>query len=81
MKPVLSEQADYVADEFIGALSEIKGRAHTLTMDNRNEFAQHKKLAKALLAKVYFAPPILCLGARGRRKHQRAITTVFFQAN
>ena len=57
IEPVLSKQADHVADVIIRALSEIKGQVHTLTMDNGNECAQHKKVAKTLLAKVYFAHP------------------------
>jgi IS30 family transposase len=57
IEPVLSKQADYVADVIIGALSEIKGQVHTLTMDNGNEFAQHKRFSKTLLAKGYFAHP------------------------
>jgi IS30 family transposase len=58
MEPVLSKHADHVADVLIGgALSEIKGQVHTLTMDNGNEFSQHERAAKALQAKVYFAHP------------------------
>jgi IS30 family transposase len=52
MEPVLSKHADHVADVLIRALSEIKGQVHTLTMDNGNGFAQHKRVAK-----VYFAHP------------------------
>ncbi|MBT6907080.1 MAG: IS30 family transposase, partial [Gemmatimonadetes bacterium] len=47
IEPVLSKHADHVADVIIRALSEIKGQVHTLTMDNGNEFAQHKRVAKA----------------------------------
>ncbi len=59
IEPVLWKHADHVADVIIGALSDIKGQVHTLTMDNGNEFAQHKRVAKALLAKVYFATRIV----------------------
>jgi hypothetical protein len=67
MEPVLSKHADHVADVIIRALSEIKGQVHTLTMDNGNEFAQHKRVAKALLAKVYL-PTHIVPGSAGPTK-------------
>jgi len=68
MESVLSKHADHVADVIIGALSDIKGQVHTLTMDNGNEFAQHERVAKALQAKVYFAHPY-CAWERGANQN------------
>jgi IS30 family transposase len=77
LKPVLSKQADHVADVIIRALSEIKGQVHTLTMDNGNEFAQHKKVAKTLLAKVYFAHPY-CAWERGANENTNGLLRQYF---
>jgi hypothetical protein len=67
IEPVLSKQAEHVADLITRALSEIKGQVHTLTMDNGNECAQHKKVAKNLLAKVY-TPTHIVPGSAGPTK-------------
>jgi IS30 family transposase len=72
IEPVFSKQADHVADVIIGALSDIKGQVHTLTMDNGNEFAQHKRVAKALLAKVYFAHTY-CAWERGANENTNGL--------
>jgi IS30 family transposase len=77
MEPVLSKHADHVADVIIRALSEIKGQVHTLTMDNGNEFAQHKRVAKALLAKVYFAHPH-CAWERGANENTNGLLRQYF---
>jgi IS30 family transposase len=77
MEPVLSRQADHVADVIIGALTEIKGQVHTLTMDNGNECAQHKRVAKALLAKVYFAHPY-CAWERGANENTNGLLRPYF---
>jgi IS30 family transposase len=77
MEPVLSRQADHVADVIIGALTEIKGQVHTLTMDNGNECAQHKRVAKALLAKVYFAHPY-CAWERGADENTNGLLRQYF---
>ena len=77
IEPVLSKQADHVADVIIRALSEIKGQVHTLTMDNGNEFAQHKRVAKALLAKVYFAHPY-CAWERGANENTNGLLRQYF---
>jgi IS30 family transposase len=77
MEPVLSKQADHVADVIIGALSEIKGPVHTLTMDNGNECAQQKRFAKALLAKGYFAHPY-CAWERGANENTNGLLRPYF---
>jgi IS30 family transposase len=77
IEPVLSKHADHVADVIIRALSEIKGQVHTLTMDNGNEFAQHKRVAKALLAKVYFAHPY-CAWERGANENTNGLLRPYF---
>ena len=77
MEPVLSKHADHVADVIIRALSEIKGQVHTLTMDNGNEFSQHKRVANALLAKVYFAHPY-CAWERGANENTNGLLRQYF---
>lgn len=39
------------------ALAPFKNRVHTITYDNGLEFAEHRKMAKTLSAKIYFAHP------------------------
>jgi transposase, IS30 family len=53
----IAEEADHIADVTIEPLSEMKNQVYTVTVDNSNEFSQHKRVAKALQAKVYFAHP------------------------
>ena len=77
IEPVLSKQADHVADVIIAALSDIKGQVHTLTMDNGNEFFQHKRVAKALQAKVYFAHPY-CAWERGANENTNGLLRQYF---
>jgi IS30 family transposase len=77
IEPVLSKHADHVAGVIIRALSEVKGQVHTLTMDNGNEFAQHKKVAKTLLAKVYFAHPY-CAWERGANENTNGLLRQYF---
>jgi len=77
IEPVLSKHADHVADVIIRALSEIKGQVHTLTMDNGNEFAQHKRVAKALLAKVYFVHPY-CAWECGANENTNELLRPYF---
>jgi IS30 family transposase len=77
IEPVLSKQADHVADVIIRALSEIKGQVHTLTMDNGNEFAQHERVAKTLRAKVYFAHPN-CAWERGANENTNGLLRPYF---
>ena len=77
IEPILSKQADHVADVIIRALSDIKGQVHTLTMDNGNECAQHKRVAKALLAKGYFAHPY-CAWERGANENTNGLLRPYF---
>ena len=72
IQPVLSKHADHIADVIIEALSEMKNQVHTLTVDNGNEFAQHKRVAKALQAKVYFAHPY-CARERGLNENTNGL--------
>jgi IS30 family transposase len=57
--------------------SDIKGQVHTLRLDNRNEFAQHKRVAKALLAKGYFAHPH-CAWERGANENTNGLLRQYF---
>ena len=77
IEPVLSKHADHVADVIIRALSDIKGQVYTLTMDNGNEFAQHKRVAKTLQAKVYFAHPN-CAWERGANENTNGLLRQYF---
>jgi transposase, IS30 family len=46
-------------------------------MDNGNEFAQHRRVAKALQAKVYFAHPY-CAWERGVNENTNGLLRQYF---
>lgn len=46
-----------VCDQLSDALGHLKDNVHTLTLDNGKEFAEHRSLAAALDARIYFAHP------------------------
>jgi IS30 family transposase len=50
-------KAKRIAETINTLLSDFKEHVHTLTVDNGKEFAEHKRIAKKLNAKVYFAHP------------------------
>lgn len=54
---VYSRTVDVVCSAIIRLLRPYKGKVKTLTFDNGSEFAQHKKIAKALDAQTYFVHP------------------------
>ena len=56
-KKVFSKDAHEVSQAIISLLSEYKDVCHTITFDNGGEFSQHKAIAKALEADMYFAHP------------------------
>ena len=56
-KKVFSKDAHEVSNAIISLLSEYKDVCHTITFDNGGEFSQHKVIAKALEAEMYFAHP------------------------
>lgn len=56
-KKVFSKDAVEVSNAIISLLSEYKDVCHTITFDNGGEFSQHKAIAKALDAEMYFAHP------------------------
>ncbi|MNF75981.1 Integrase core domain protein [compost metagenome] len=56
-KKVFSKDAVEVSNAIISLLSDYKGACHTITFDNGLEFSEHKEIAKALEADMYFAPP------------------------
>ena len=45
------------SNAIISLLSEYKDVCHTITFDNGGEFSEHKAIAKALEADMYFAHP------------------------
>lgn len=52
-----SKSANDVTQAAIELLTPYKKHVHTITADNGGEFAEHKKVAKALDADFYFAHP------------------------
>lgn len=52
-----TKKSDFVTEQIIQLLNEIKAYVLTITADNGSEFAQHETIAKALDANVYFAHP------------------------
>jgi IS30 family transposase len=68
----IAEEADHIADVTIEPLSEMKNQVYTVTVDNSNEFAQHKRVAK-----VYFSHPY---GAweRGRNENPHGLLRPYF---
>jgi IS30 family transposase len=51
------KNAEYVAKTVIDMLLPYKNFVHSITSDNGKEFMQHKKIAKKLLTKFFFAHP------------------------
>ena len=56
-KKVFSKDAVEVSNAIISLLSDYRDVCHTITFDNGLEFSEHKAIAKALEADVYFAHP------------------------
>lgn len=56
-KKVFSKEAVEVSNAIISLLSDYKDVCHTITFDNGLEFSEHKEIAKALDAEMYFAHP------------------------
>ncbi|MDX7998153.1 IS30 family transposase [Xenorhabdus sp. Reich] len=57
IKKVPSKEAEVVSDAIIALLDDYKNQCFTITFDNGGEFREHKKIAKALEADMYFAHP------------------------
>jgi IS30 family transposase len=72
IEPVDSKHADHVAQMLIYALRDHRQQVYTLTMDNRDEFAKHQKVKKALRTDVYFTRPY----SAAQRKYQRPLTAI-----
>jgi IS30 family transposase len=51
------KRADLLADALIQEMQGFQSRIKTITFDNGLEFAEHRRMAEALGAKVYFAHP------------------------
>lgn len=56
-KKVFSKDAVEVSNAIISLLSDYRDVCHTITFDNGLEFSEHKAIAKALEADIYFAHP------------------------
>ena len=57
-----------VADAIIDAMRDIAPGVHSITFDNGGEFADHKRIAKDLGCKTYFAKPFRSC-QRGTNEH------------
>ena len=57
MTKLNGKNADELAKSTIRLLAPYKDKVHTITSDNGTEFARHKRIAKKLNAKFYFAHP------------------------
>lgn len=57
VKRIESKHAKITADALIESMLPLKGSVHTITLDNGKEFAQHERIAQALVADIYFAHP------------------------
>lgn len=56
-KKVFSKDAVEVSNAIISLMSDYRDVCHTITFDNGLEFSEHKAIAKALEADMYFAHP------------------------
>lgn len=74
---VYSRSAKVVSDAIIRLLRPHQDKVRTLTFDNGSEFIQHKKIAKALKAKTYFAHPY-CSWERGINENINGLLRQFF---
>jgi hypothetical protein len=62
---IFYKHTDHVAEAPIDALGNHKKRVYTLTMDNGNEFAQHKKISKVLHRSTFTLPVPIVPGSVG----------------
>lgn len=77
---VEQKTAEQVATEIIRLLKPYADMVHTLTSDNGKEFAQHKKIAKALNAEFYFAHPYSSW-ERGANENMNGLIRQYFPKN
>lgn len=75
---LLGKDADDLADKVIKAMLPFKEHIKTLTFDNGTEFAQHKKIAKALSCDTYFAD-IKSPWQRGLNENTNGLIRQYFQ--
>lgn len=54
---MFSKESAEVSNAIISLLRDYKDVCHTITFDNGLEFSEHKEVAKALDAEIYFAHP------------------------
>lgn len=74
------KRADLVSKEIIRMLRPYKNQVLTITVDNGREFAQHKTIAKALKADVYFAHPYSAW-ERGLNENTVGLVRQYFSKN
>ena len=74
---VINKSASVVSDALIRVLGKCKKKVFTITGDNGKEFAYHKKVAKSLGAKFYFAHPY-CSWERGLNENSNGLIRQYF---
>jgi len=80
IKQVSDKKADTVTQALIDILSPYKNRVLTITVDNGKEFAFHKKIARALGTKIYFAHPYHAW-ERGLNENTNGLIRQYFPKN
>ena len=68
---------DLVADEVISTMQPYQGQCETITYDNGREFTDHKRMAEALDADIYFAHPYSSW-ERGTNENTNGLIRQFF---
>jgi IS30 family transposase len=69
---VKSKHAEVVSNVIIRLLKDEKENLHTITFDNRKEFAYHAKIKNALVCGNYFAHPY-CSWERGLNENHNGL--------
>lgn len=75
---LLSEvKAGLTADAMIRLLRPLRGAVKTLTLDNGSEFAEHRRIGKAVTAGTYFCDPYRS-SQRGTNENTNGLTRQYF---
>ena len=73
---VSNKTSDLVSQAIIPQLNPVTPLVKTLTFDNGKEFAEHRRIDKALQSTTYFADPFCQLATRIKRKLQWSIASI-----
>ena len=77
LRKVERKTAQDVADAVIELMKSLPVRAHTITADNGQEFADHERIAKELKTDVYFAHPYSSW-ERGSNENMNGLVRQYF---